>query len=170
MILIKYLILLLLLFVSSITYAQNCTKYKNLSPIQKGRLEFAYYQGKPFDLGYTMSAVSLMESNAGKWRLNIKTGDLGLFQVNQNTAKNVLGVTNHYKILELNEKLIYDDILNAYIALDVMQYFLKYHKGNWKKMVMSYNNGFNINTKKSRDYLDKVIQSVKLLKTCMKLH
>tara|TARA_R110002167_G_scaffold343943_1_gene553117 strand:- start:135 stop:641 length:507 start_codon:yes stop_codon:yes gene_type:complete len=166
----KLSIFICMLFYATASHAMNCSRYDELSPIQKGRLEFAYYQGKPFDLGYTISAVSLMESNAGKWRLNIKTGDLGLFQVNQNTAKNVLGVTNHYKILELNEKLIYDDILNAYIALDVMQYFLKYHKGNWKKMVMSYNNGFNINTKKSRDYLDKVIQSVKLLKTCMKLH
>lgn len=166
----KLLVLLVLLFISHITYAQDCAEYGNLSPIQKGRLEFAYHQGNPYDLGYTMAAIALAESSAGRFRVNLSSKDVGLFQVNSRTASKVLGVTNYYKRLELDQKLIYDDILNAYIALDVLTYFKKYHKGDWKKMVASYNNGFKINTEKAKNYVDKVSKYVKVLQQCMNTH
>lgn len=150
--------------------ASSCDRYNSLSPLQKGRLEFSYYQGKPHSLGYTLAAIALVESSAGIYRINMDSKDLGLYQVNIKTAINTLGITNHYKKLELYEKLIYQDTLNAYIALDVLQYFQKYHKGNWRKMVMSYNNGFKINTQKANNYLDKVITGVKLLEKCMVTH
>jgi hypothetical protein len=166
----RFLVWVMLLTLSGITYADSCSRYENLSPIQKGRLEFSYYQGLEYDLGYTLSSVALIESNAGKWRINPYSKDFGLFQVNIKTSVNVMGVTSHYKKLELAEKLIYNDILNAYIALDVLTYFKNYHKGNWKKMVMSYNNGFNIDTIKAKDYLDKVSIGVKMLQQCMKIY
>ena len=166
----KKLILVLLLILATSAVAQDCSKYEALSAIQKNRLEFAYHQGVEYDLGYTLSAISLIESNAGKWRINPYSKDFGLFQVNIKTSVNVMGVTSHYKKLELAEKLIYNDILSAYIALDVLTYFKSYHKGDWKKMVMSYNNGFNINTTKAEDYLDKVSNGVKMLQTCMKIY
>lgn len=150
--------------------AEYCTGYKELSPLQKGRLEFAYHQGLEHDLGFTLASISLIESSAGKWRINPYSKDFGLFQVNIKTAVKVLGISNHYKKLELAEKLIYDDLLNSYVALDVLTYFEDYHKGDWKKMVMSYNNGFNIKTNKAKKYLDKVSVGVKMLQQCMKVY
>jgi len=166
----KILILMLMVIVSLSTTAQQCTEYNNLSVVQKGRLEFAYHQGAEYDLGWTLTAIAYNESMAGRWRLNMTTGDVGLFQVNRKTAHKVLGITSHYKKLKLDQKLVYDDILNAYVALDVLRYFKKYHKGNWKKMVMSYNNGFSINTKKAEDYLASISSSVRMLKQCMKIY
>jgi hypothetical protein len=166
----KLILGMLLLILPTNAMAQDCSRYEALSAIQKNRLEFAYHQGVEYDLGYTLSAISLTESNAGKWRVNPYSKDFGLFQVNIKTSVNVMGVTSHYKKLELAEKLIYNDILNAYIALDVLTYFKNYHKGDWKKMVMSYNNGFNIGTIKAKDYLDKVSIGVRMLQTCMKIY
>tara|TARA_R110000782_G_scaffold75562_6_gene150750 strand:- start:232 stop:585 length:354 start_codon:yes stop_codon:yes gene_type:complete len=117
-----------------------------------------------------MASIAWVESSAGRFRVNLNSKDVGLFQVNSRTASKVLGATNYYKRLELDQKLIYDDILNAYVALDVLTYFNKYHKGDWKKMVASYNNGFKINTEKAKNYVDKVSQSVKVLKQCMTTH
>lgn len=166
----RILIFLLFSFVSCGSFGSSCSSYESLSPIQKGRLEFAYYQGLPVDLGYTMASIALVESNAGLWRLNIHSKDVGLFQVNIKTAANTLGVTNHYKRLELDQKLIYDDILNAYIARSVLQYFLAYHEGNWRDMIQSYNEGFKINTDKSKKYLAKIKESVIMLQQCMILN
>tara|TARA_R110000850_G_scaffold261586_1_gene389706 strand:- start:43 stop:396 length:354 start_codon:yes stop_codon:yes gene_type:complete len=117
-----------------------------------------------------MAAIALAESSAGRFRVNLSSKDVGLFQVNSRTASKVLGVTNYYKRLELDQKLIYDDILNAYIALDVLNYFKNYHKGDWKKMVASYNNGFSIKTEKAKNYVDKVSKSVKVLQQCITTH
>lgn len=119
------------------------------------------------DLGYTLASIALNESNAGKWRVNLRSKDIGLFQVNSNTASRTLGVTNYYKRLELDEKLIYDDILNSYVALTVLSYFKEYHKGKWSAMVQSYNEGFKINTIKSLKYLASIRESVNMLTQCM---
>lgn len=150
--------------------ASSCDKYNSLSPLQKGRLEFSYHQGKPYNLGYTLASIALVESSAGRYRVNMDSRDLGLYQIHTSTAVNTLGITNHYKRLELYEKLIYQDPLNAYIALEVLQYFKAYHKGDWRKMVKSYNSGFKINTQKAHNYLDKVVVGVKLLEKCMIIH
>ncbi len=164
---IMYKVVLLLILISTQALATDCSRYDKLTPIQKGRLEFAYHQGLPTDLGYTLAAISLNESNAGKWRLNLHSKDVGLFQVNIVTASRTLGVTNYYNKLELAEKLIYDDILNAYIALEVLNYFKAYYKGDWSKMVQAYNAGFKINTIKSLNYLASVRESVIMLTQCM---
>lgn len=160
-------ILTLFLLCSLQVFGKDCGTYDNLSPLQKGRLLFSYHQGQSTNLGYTLAAIALIESSAGLYRLNIYSRDLGLYQVNIKTASKVLGVTNYYKKLELAEKLIYRDILNAYVAIDVLRYFIDYHNQDWRKTIQSYNEGFNINTEKSLLYLDKVSGGVRLLQQCM---
>lgn len=151
------------------SFARECADYKDLSPLQKGRLEFAYNSGVDYDLGFTMAAIALQESSAGKYRLNLESKDLGLFQVNVKTASSILKVTNHYKKIELVERMIYDDVFTAKLSLHVLTYFKDYHKGDWKKTIQSYNAGFSINNEDSLDYLDKVSSNVKMLQKCMKL-
>ena len=165
----RALLLIGMLLWTGICFGGGCSTYDNLSPLQKGRLIYSYHQGQDLDLGYTLASIALIESSAGEYRLNPYSRDLGLYQVNIKTAVNVMGITNYYEKLELAEKLIYSDTLGSYIALDVLQYFYKYHKGDWKKMVQSYNEGFKINSNKSINYLAKVSKSVTLLQQCMHL-
>ena len=117
------------------------------------------------DLGWTVASISLVESSAGLYRINLETKDLGLFQVNAKTTYRTLGITNYYKKMKIAEKIIYDDILGAYVAMSVLEYFKKYHKGDWRKMVASYNAGFNV--KRGEKYMLKVVEKVKTLKKCM---
>lgn len=151
--------------------AIDCSTYTKLSVDQKERLAFSFREGKTYNLGYTLAAIALSESSAGKYRLNIHSKDLGLYQVNYKTAQMELGITNHYKQLELHQKLIYDDQLGAYVAIKVLQHF---DKGNYKEMVMSYNEGYRWRKdknsyKKALTYYNKVAYNVRMLKRCSKL-
>lgn len=146
----------------------NCNTIQQLSLIQKHNLSFAYSYGEPYDLGYTLAAIALTESNAGKWRLNVRTNDLGLFQINATTAENTLKLERYYDKLELHQDLIYNDRLGAEIAVSVLKHFK--HRG-WKGMVMSYNEGNRwLRDKQSKTkaekYLTKVSSSVKILQQC----
>ena len=62
-----------------------------------------------------------------------------------------------------------DDALGAYLALDVLQHFERVHKGDWKKMVMSYNIGNKKDSKslkKGVAYYDKVRYYYHQIKQC----
>ncbi len=167
----KVLLYTLLLF-SFGGHAIDCSDYTKLSVDQKERLAFSFREGKTYNLGYTLASIALAESSAGRYRLNIHSKDLGLYQVNQKTAQRELGITNYYKQLELHQKLIYDDQLGAYVAIKVLQHF---DKGNYKEMVMSYNEGYRWRKdeesyKKALTYYTKVAYNVRMLKQCSNLN
>lgn len=151
--------------------AKECSSWDKLTLSQQERLEFAYDVGKHSNFGWTLSAIALKESSAGKFRLNLYSDDIGLFMINRTTAERTLKVTNYYKKLELHQQLIYDDQLGAYLAISVLKHFNKQHKGNWKKVIRSYNEGNSWwknekSAKKSLDYYNKVRDNLIMLKQC----
>jgi len=154
----------------------NCDTINQLSMIQKHNLSKSYSYGQPYELGYTLAAIALVESQAGKWRLNIKTGDVGLYQINYITAQNTLGVDRYYDQLDLHQRLIYDDVLGAEIAIATLEHFRKSRVMTseiWQQMIRSYNTGSqwkrNKQMKEKADgYLQKVSNSINLLQKCEK--
>ena len=161
----------LMFFITTNVYANRCNNWNKLSIAQQERLEFAYDVGKHSNFGWTLAAIALKESSAGEYRLNIHTKDVGLFMINSVTAERTLGITNYYKKLELHQKLIYDDELGGTIALSVLKHFNKVHKGDWKKVVRSYNEGNKWlkdvkSAKKSLDYYEKVKQNMLMIRRC----
>lgn len=152
----------------------NCDTIIQLNMIQKHNLSKSYSYGQPYELGYTLAAIALVESQAGKWRLNIKTGDVGLYQVNYITAQNTLGVDRHYDQLALHQELIYNDRLSAEIAIATLHHFRANRAMTnkvWSEMVMSYNTGSQWRRdkamkKRAEVYLKKVTESVNILKWC----
>ena len=160
--------LLLTLLLSTNTLAQDCSRIINLDDSQKSVLRFAYTKGSPDNLGYTMAAIALVESNAGKWKVNYLSNDFGIFQVNIRTAYNTLGVTNRFKRMELAHRLINDNDLNAYLALSVLKHF---QNRGWQGMVRSYNEGNrwlrdDSSAEKSKLYLQNVQKNVRLIQQC----
>lgn len=151
-----------------------CTRWYNLSDRQQRALTNAYHYGEPYDLGFTMSALALAESNAGQWRLNYRSNDFGLMQINIVTASNHLGVTNQFRRMELAERLVHDDELGFYLALQVLEHF----RGNrvqsnqvWREMVMSYNEGYTWRRneqsyQKATAYVNRVADFVTMLQEC----
>lgn len=152
----------------------NCDKVRQLSMVQKHNLSKSYSYGQPYELGYTLAAIALVESQAGKWRLNIKTGDVGLYQINYITAQNTLGVDRYYDQLALHERLVYDDVLGAEIAIATLEHFRANRVMTsvvWQEMIKSYNTGSQWKRnkqmgKRAEKYLTKVSTSVRLLKQC----
>ena len=164
----KGVIALVMLF-SATVGASTCEEWDSLSEEQQYRLEYSFNYGKPENLGYTLSSLALVESRAGLYKVNLESRDFGLFQINYKTIMNTLGVTSHWKKKEIITKVIVDDSLSAYLAMSVLKHFDKVHKGNWKKMVMSYNIGNRKDKKtikRGESYYKKVVSSVKMLKRC----
>ena len=152
----------------------SCASVEALNLIQRHNLAFAYSQGRPHDLGYTLAAIALVESKAGQWRLNVRTNDLGLFQINATTAQNTLGVEHPYRQLELHQQLVYDDRLGAEIAIATLKHFQRNREMTarvWREMIKGYNEGNRwkrdkVSLKKAQKYADKVSESVRVLKQC----
>lgn len=151
-----------------------CTRWYDLNQHQQQILTKAYHYGKPYNLGFTMSAIALAESNAGYWRLNYRSNDFGIMQISIVTASNHLGVTNHFRQMELAERLVYDDELGFYLALQVLEHF----RGNrvvtnqvWREMIMSYNEGYTwrrheTSMQKATQYANRVAGYVTMLREC----
>lgn len=151
--------------------AEECSSWDKLTLSQQERLEFAYDVGKHSNFGWTLAAIALKESSAGKFRLNLYSDDIGLFMINRTTAERTLGVTNYYKKLELHQRLVYDDELGGTLALSVLKHFQKKHKGDWKSIVRSYNEGNTWlkdkkSAKKSLDYYESVKDNLVMLRRC----
>lgn len=152
----------------------NCDTIKQLNMIQKHTLHTMYQYGSPYELGYTLAALALVESSAGKFRLNVRTNDLGVLQINSLTAQNTLKVEGHYNQLALHQELIYNDRLSAEIAIATLHHFRANRAMTnqvWSEMVMSYNTGSQWRRdkamkKRAEVYLKKVTESVNILKWC----
>ncbi len=165
----KIITLLIALFLSQGLFAKECSEWESLSDNQRKIAEWLYDRGEPHNLQLTLPAISWVESTLGEYRLNIRSGDLGIMQINYKTSENILGVTNYFKKAELHQRLIYDDELNVTLSLDVLEHFKKVHKNDWKKMIMSYNIGNQKdekNLKKGLAYYKKVSYYLNILKRC----
>lgn len=158
-------------------HAAECNEFDKLSLLQKSTLHIAYKYGEPDSYGYTLAAIAWKESSAGKFRLNIESNDVGLFQINARTAVNTMKVTNHYKKIELLQDLVYNDRLASYIAISVLEYFRKDRTLTnqvYKEMLMSYNTGSQWQSddkmrQRATEYANDVRRRVSLLKQC-KVH
>jgi hypothetical protein len=170
----KALLVLTLSYPTASLANASCASVDALNAIQRHNLSFAYSQGAPHDLGYTLAAIALVESNAGQWRLNVRTNDLGLFQINAKTAQDTLGVTHPYRQLELHQQLVYDDRLGAEIAIATLKHFQRNRAmtaRTWREMVKSYNGGNSWRRDKAalkrvEAYADRVSEGVRVLKMC----
>lgn len=134
-------VMLIMLFAAwEVRGEDECSKWYDLSSEQRYRLQWAYSYGEQYNLGWTMSAIAWHESNAGKYKINTKSSDYGIFQVNIQTSSDILGVSGYWNKQALITKMVVDDEFNAYLALHVLQHFQKTRK-SWKSVVRSYNEG-----------------------------
>ena len=141
----------------------NASQCYNLDDSQVRVLNKAYQMGKEHNLGYTMMAIAMEESTAGKFRMSFESRDYGVMQNNLKTAASRTGTTGYYKKLKLAEKLILDDKLSMELALEELLYW-KRHTPNWRAMVSAYNNGWAWD--KGSVYLNKIIKHVKTFMNC----
>lgn len=97
--------------------------------------------GKDHDLSLTLAAIAWQESRFGKKVINTKDGKHGSFckyQILVQTASK----RHNLNVYATVNKLMFDRKFCSSNAIAELTFWKKYHKGNWKKMVASYNAGF----------------------------
>jgi hypothetical protein len=154
------------LILSPMAYAESsCEAYSKLTENQRHNIRLSVNRGVGDDLGLTLAAIALTESSAGLQRVNHKSKDYGLYQINIRTAKSITGIEDDHLGYLLAMELTFDDELNAKYALHVLRHFSKVHNGDWSKMIQSYNAGNRYWN--GRNYLQKVKENIKLIKQCI---
>ncbi|MGP1450279.1 MAG: hypothetical protein ACTTJS_04045 [Wolinella sp.] len=117
----------------------------HFSARQKSVLLKAYEYGNPYELGYTLAAIAWKESCAGEYRMNFQDPSAGIYHAY------LPGIIKKYPSLKQNgftqnvigSMLVKDDAFAAREAISELKYWEKIHKGNWEKMIKSYNKGFS---------------------------
>lgn len=119
---------------------------------------------------YSLMAIAIKESSLGKYIINSKSEDYGLFQANIKTVlKRQKVKDNSYNRSIYAQKLINDVGFATANAIIELEYWRKVHKDNWFKTWSSYNTGWNYNSKTGIKYATKVFDIIKKLKLEYKL-
>lgn len=151
------------------TSVKQCSFLENggLSEQQKSVLRYSYERGKEYDLGLTLASIAWVESTAGIDRVNWSDPAFGAYQIvvhDKSSAVKRLNVTDKVAQVHLANQLVVDDILGATLALMELEYWKARHKGDWRKMVMSYNAGTSY--KNGKNYLNKIKLALNKLRDC----
>ena len=151
-----------LLFLQVSLYSLTLQQYHLLKEV--------YNLGSKFNLGLTMSAIVLAESDAGKYKITINhdTVDCGVFMINSKTLSN-----NHWNQSRICERLILDDKFSFSVAIKRFKYFYNYYRSkgfskgiSWKRAIMSYHAGWNY--KQGTKYYKKIVHNIKYISKLIK--
>ena len=119
---------------------------------------------------YSLIALAIKESSLGRYIINSKSEDYGLFQANIKTVLKRQKVKDtSYNRSVYAQKLINDVGFATANAIIELKYWRKVHKDNWFKTWSSYNTGWNYNSKIGIKYATNVFDIIKKLKLEYKL-
>jgi hypothetical protein len=119
---------------------------------------------------YSLMAIAIKESSLGKYVINAKSEDYGLFQANIKTVLSRQKVKdNSYNRSIYAQKLINDVGFATANAIIELEYWQSVHKDNWFKIWASYNTGWKYKSKTGIKYATKVFEIIKKLKLEYKL-
>ena len=119
---------------------------------------------------YTLMALAIKESSIGKFMVNSKSNDYGLFQANIKTVLSREKLEDTPENREyLANKLVYDVGYATSNAIIEMEYWLKVHKNDWFKSWASYNVGWKYNSKTGKRYFESMATIIHALKNEYKL-
>lgn len=165
----KSLILFFTLVIVGCTYSINAEAYnptacKIFDASQKKVLRDAFNAGKKRKYSWTLAAIVWQETSAGKTLINWNDPSFGAFQINIKTAaKRYKAVTTGDQLI-LAEELHNNINMGAMAAMDELDFWKGVHKGNWSKMVASYNGGYNWKGKHPQAYRNNLLKKVNFLK------
>lgn len=152
----------ILLSASALTQAHNC----NITASQYQVLDFSYYQGLEYDLGYTLAAIAIKESNLGDWIVNLSDPSAGYYHV---TLNKVLAV-KQWEDTPFNRNraaslLTQDHVLSSELALSELSYWSN-RLNSWESAVRAYNAGNGWNSERGARYLADIKTNISRIKEC----
>mgnify|MGYP000442254936 CR=1 FL=1 len=155
----RLLILTLLVAINLYSWEFTQKNLQEMTPKQLQILKESYEIGKQIDLGYTLAAITVVETRVGKYMR--EENYCGVHQVSINTTKLRFNSLARYKHTRLCELINNSSELSAKLALSELMYWNKV-RTNWSEVVMSYNGGWNT-TKHGVTYLSRIRKVVKVL-------
>ena len=147
-----------------ITLAITFVQLKALTLDQVRIAQQSYAIGAPYNLGHSLAAIALVESQLGIYQINAKSADYGIHQVHIKSHLAHIDI----KDTQLNRskyatKLITDSIYCANAALRELLYWKVTRKrSNYIRYISSYNQGSRIT---NYDYVRKVSAAIRQLRT-----
>ena len=135
----------------------------HLTDSQKSVLYYSYSYGVKEDLGLSMVAIAMAESDLGRFNLNLVDPSASPYHVTVDKAVDKLGWSHTpFNYNRAAQKLIDDIEFAASIALETLVWWRDYHNGDWRKTVGSYNGGFKGNPK----YVKKIVANIHTIRKC----
>jgi hypothetical protein len=165
----KMKVLLSLLLLVSISFGDIydvLARSNKYSYEQKLTIAKAYRYGEPYDLGYTMAAICIIESRAGDCMVNLKDPSFGPYHNLLSSVMRRKGLRNTPANQNMiAHKLMTDFKFASEMALQELLWWQNIYRdkpGSWSKMVMSYNAGCHYEN--GKNYLKKIRKIIKELK------
>lgn len=151
--------------VQSSQRSEVCKDVPEFTREQASTLEDAYEIGKPHNLHYVMMAIAVKESTAGKYLVNLKSGDYGTFGIKLKYAIIRDKVHGDFSKSVLVQKLITDNDVSGYHAVETIKEMKNYHRWDIRKLLEHYKDGKKV-TNKGRQYAKDALQLINQFKTC----
>ncbi len=122
----------------------ECANLNRFTKAQRDHIIYAYNFGAPKGMGYTMAAIAWQESCAGAYMMNFSDPSAGLYHAHIPVVLKYYSSYNDTPFTRnvMGQLLIDDRRFASQVALDSLMYWHKYHKGNHKNIIKSYNKGF----------------------------
>ena len=166
---------LLILITTISLYAHSVDYYVKL--INKTTVEqqevakFIAYNGKKYNLKYTLLAIGFKESQWGRFKLNLKDPSAGLFHKLLPYYCVELGlVPNKWNQSRVAERLIENNAEAIIVAInDLKRNFLYFktkgynNKVSWRYMIQAYNAGIS-NYKAGKRYYKEIVKIIRALR------
>ena len=117
---------------------------------------------KPFDLEKTIRTIIKIESDDGKYLVNLNDPSCGITHININTYLK----RHNIKDTTFNQNKACQDLINNPVlaianAIEELLFWKEYHCKNictreqYRNIIKSYNAGFNYKSKKAQEYWDR---------------
>lgn len=135
----RWLVIYLLLVTNILAWDFTQDDYDNLTDNQKQVIKDSYYIGLPYDLGYTLAALAIVETKAGAVLGDTTNKICGYHQVNVYIALKYSKSKGSSKVL--CEYLNVNSKLSSIMALDNLLYWKSTTK-IFNKMIKRYNRGW----------------------------
>ena len=130
---------------------------------QQSVIALSHSLGEPYNLGETMVAIALQESELGRYNVSLADPSAGYHHVLVIHALKDLGWTDtSYNRNRVVQKMLDNPVWSSGLALREMRWWLDYHKGDYRKAWSSYNGGF----KGNGAYVEMIAGHIKHIRRC----
>lgn len=152
---------------------------RGLKQFQIENMYVSYQFGKERNMGYTLAAIAFAESSAGhpKFMRNPKDPSAGYHGVKLTNVMRMLNIPDtHTNRVLAEDMLVKSHGASAWFAMEILEWWMVRHKGNWFAVWRSYNGGYywalpegetkDLAKARTLAYANKIKSLIADLKTC----